>query len=111
MTLVNSRQSVDLTTQQADISVQQKGNFNSRSVIVVDSNKKVEDFKAGVGPGMFDGLGRAFVTLACLFAAAVATASVGIATGQIKKAAITFGALTAGAIFVNLYLKAKDPRC
>lgn len=89
--------------------VNQPFNWNGRSVVVTDrAYQDKQAVEAGVGPGMFDGLGRGLITIAILFAAAVAGLAVGIATGSLQSALITSSIIGATAAVSNLFLYMKD---
>lgn len=74
------------------------------------SYDKKNDFGAGVGPEMFYGIGNALVTIGMLFATAVATVAVGIATASLATAGITFGALLGATILLSIFIRAINPK-
>lgn len=90
--------------------VADSGQLNGKSFVVLKSYQERKDFSAGVGPGMFDGLGSGIVILGLLFTSTVAAAAVGIAAYNLKKSGIAFGIGLAGTILTTLVLKAIAPK-
>lgn len=85
-------------------------NWNGRRIIVADrAHQNKQNIEAGAGPGMFNGLGEALVTIGIIFAAVVATLSAGIATGSLSSALITGSIICGGALILNLFLLATKP--
>jgi hypothetical protein len=69
-----------------------QGEMNGRRFVQIEpSYAKKNDFGAGVGPGMFNSVGRVFITIGMLFASVLATIAVGIATLSLAKTGITLG--------------------
>ena len=79
------------TTQTQSTAFPQVGSMNDKSVVQFETSVARQSFKAGVGPGMFDGLGTALVLAAIGLATLCATAAVAFATRNPIKASITFG--------------------
>ena len=78
-------------------------NWNGRSVVVADrAYQNKQQIEAGMGPGMFNDLGKGLVTIAILFAVAVAAVSavvtLGIATASWQPALIVGGVICGGAL-------------
>lgn len=85
------------------------GQLNGKNVITMNSYQNKKDLAAGVGPQMFNGIGRGFVTAMMLFATALTSAVVTYATLDRKIAAITAGVGVGLTILTNLFLRATDP--
>lgn len=83
--------------------------WRGRDAVVADQAYLArQDVEAGVGPGAFDGFGRALVAIGILFAGAIAALAVGFATASLESALMTLGAIGACAGIVYLAI---DPKC